>query len=267
MPKELQALLDSLDGVEQPVQSLYTKREDGKYELGYTIAGMRTQADVDTVLRAKENESKTAREARQEAERVRGILTAAGLSEEEASKILKDHKENQTKKKMERGEYDDLVKQLTEQHTTAISTANQRAETAESELETHMLDAALSRAISTHEADAELLEDNARKFLRVVKGESGKRQVVVVGGADGKTPQLSPKGDGSLMTVEEFIGSYREKGKFGKAFPAPKVGGSGAASVINNGAVVVNKKADLTSDSAKSKYISDNGLDAYLALP
>jgi hypothetical protein len=260
---ELDGQLDSLDGIDAKFHGLYIKNGEGKFVLDVAVKGSKTQADVDAVLRAKQQESQQAATLRQQLQAITSVL--GDITPEQAAKIIKDHTEQQTKKLMEKGEYETLLQQIKDQTATKVSAAETERTEALSQLERHLITAEVASAISEHKADKDLLEMPVKARLKVV-AENGER-VVRVMSEDGKTPMLSLKGDGSMMGVTEFVGTFREKGSFAKAFPAPKVGGSGAENVINNGSVVVNSKADLKSDAAKSKYITDNGLDAYLALP
>ncbi len=59
----LKALYDKLDDIPEPFRELYTERE-GKFELT-GIEGVKTQADVDRVMQAHENEKKNHKETKE----------------------------------------------------------------------------------------------------------------------------------------------------------------------------------------------------------
>jgi len=73
--------------------------------------------------------------------------------------------------------------------------------------------------------------------------------------------------DGEEKTVKELVEEMRDSEEYRMGFKPTGATGGGATGHSGGGAAGIRTKADLKTDAQRAEYISEHGMDTYLALP
>lgn len=197
---QLLAFLKSLEGVKPEDQGYYIKQGDDSYILDTEkyFAGMSS---------ARDKEKEEARLAKEKLQKYQGI-------DPEAAKLaLAKVQEIQDKQKIDAGKIDEVVAERVQNQVmamktdleTRLSAAEQRANTAESQLSTVIVDNNVQIAAVKANVLPEAMDDILFRASRVFKVEGGKAVPKngdnIVYGKDGKTP----------MTMDEWMEELKTK--------------------------------------------------------
>lgn len=221
----LQAVVDSLDGVPEPLRDFYTETEGGKFALEVEGAGGGSGNGVDpeVVDKLKASLSK----ANQEAAQRRHALQRweeLGLSPEDVAALKEAREADERKKAEEAGEFEKLREQMQDKHQKQLAALEDEKANLASQLDRVLVDDQILRAAGKHEAFAHLLPEYARKFVRteVVNGE--RRVVVVDENGDRRLDD-----EGRDMTVDQLVSWMRSQETYGPLFKGKGVAGGGAS--------------------------------------
>jgi hypothetical protein len=236
MPR-LKAIVDSLDGIPEPLQELYTLK-DGRYFLD--ADGVE---DVTGLKNAHESEKAARKAAKEESARLAAQLKAFEGIDPAKYKELTDklaeidkNKEAAEKEALEKkGAWDQLHKQLTEKHSTELAAVQAALDKVTKDkdariasitglLETHLVDAQATSAIAAAKGVPELLLPAMKPFIRVVE-KDGEFQVVVLDKAG--QPRIA-NGKGEPFTIGAFVTELASDPVYARAFEPSGAGGSGA---------------------------------------
>lgn len=216
----LQLIVDTLEGLAEPVAALYAKGDDGKYKLA--VDGVPDVTNLQKALRAE-------REARANAEKA--AKDFEGLDAKEIRDMLKQMEGNEEAQLLKAGKIDDVIarrtQKLVQENERKLREAMERVE-AESvrakRLIAKVLDGAVTAAASKAGLHPQAIDDamlHARSIFSldddgnaVQLGDDGKPVL----GKDGKTP----------FTPAEWLESMRETKPHW--FPATANGGGARGS-------------------------------------
>jgi ribosomal protein L22 len=211
----LQLIVDTLEGLAEPVAALYAKGEDGKFKLG--VDGVPDVTNLQKALRAE-------RDARAAADRI--AKDFEGLDATEVRNMLKQMEGNEEAQLLKAGKIDDVIARRTQklvqenerklkEAMDKVSAESSRAQ----KLIAKVLDGAVTAAASKAGLHPQAIDDamlHARAIFSlddggnaVQMGEDGKPVL----GKDGKTP----------FTPAEWLESMREQKPHW--FPATANGG------------------------------------------
>jgi hypothetical protein len=241
-------------------KGLYEEGEDGKFFL--SVDGIDDHASVkgmkSALQRLKQEEARLKKQL--------GTLPE-GVTPEEIAQMVAERAEAEEAKKKAAGAWEDLKKQLNEQHAKALQKEQARVAAREAFIRKLVVEnnavAALTEAGASKHG-VRLLLPHVMSSLEAVAQEDGdafSMQVTVMG--PDRKPRLSPAGNGAPMGLAEFVKEMRQSEDFAMAFEGTKSGGSGAPQSTAPGAGGVRNLADLKSPGDKAKFIAERGLDAF----
>lgn len=253
----LKAVVESLDDVPEAFHAEY-EEQDGAFRL--KVEGVEFPEEVQGLKKALEAERRKAREASKR---------LSSLPEDFDPEKWQAMQEAEAKRAEEaaakKGEWENLRKQLQENHTKEKEQYQTQLTTLEKQLNTLLIDNEATQLLSSkYKGSAKLLMPHIRGSTQVVE-EEGARKVVVVDERgerryDGKT--------GEPMTIEGLIAEMRESDEFAPAFEGSGATGGGASGrQAAGGGSRVRSKADFKSRSEKLAYIKEHGDEAFIALP
>jgi hypothetical protein len=195
----LKLTLDSLDGVDEGLKSLYTEH-DGKFRLA--VDGLEDTSGLKSAL---EKERKARRDAEARAK--------SALSAEEMEEIERLRDEAAKAKGA-----DEIVKQVNARHQKDIEARNKREQSLVEKLQDKTLKEAALDVMSQHKANAKLLMPHFREAVRVEEVD-GEFQVVPKSGAS------LDEWVGSMKTT--FPEAFADSGKSGGGASGGGAGGKG----------------------------------------
>lgn len=247
----LDATVESLDEVPEGVRDHYTETDDG-YRLD--VEGVEFEDEVQGLKSALQKE----RDKRKKYEsRLSEIPDDWQDRLEEWENLKEKEKEREREKAEKEGEWEKLREQLQEQHREEIQAREEKLQQVESQLEQKIVDEALAKAASEHEAHAHLLPDYAKRFVRIE--EKNGRKVPVVVDEDG---DRRINNDGDDMTINELVASMREEERFKPLFKPTGSTGGGASGGDGAGGPVTKNVTEM-SDQEKMDFIDEHGYDEY----
>jgi hypothetical protein len=257
----LKAIVDTLDGVDEALQGLYAKGEDGKFRL--ELEGAETEEEVAGLRSALQKERERAKTYEARLKKLpEGFDPSKDL--EELATLRKEREEREAREAEKKGEWDKLRAQLQEQQQKREEEWNGKVQNLESELDRLLRSDRAKEEIGKRGASIRLLLREVLSQTRTIVDDSGRRKVVVVD--DSGDRRLNGKGDD--MTMAELLDELEKDPDCAGAFPAPESTGGGASGrrVAGSGHEVASK-ADLKDRAAKVAFIDQHGVDAYNALP
>lgn len=215
---KLKGVVQDLNDVPEKFRTLYQKAEDGKFYL------QELEYDDPTELKtALQKERERAEELNKQ------LKSKDGIDRDEYQKLKEAQEKREIEEAKKRGEFDKILAQKDEALAKMKSDSEARLREAEIERDRDLVEMQAMRAIESHKAKSRvLLQDNEfRASLKVVKDAQGNRVVQVVD-KDG-TPRLTKQeGKTGPMTLEEYVGTFRDHADLSCAFPASGAGGGGA---------------------------------------
>lgn len=231
----LKAIIDSTDGLDEPVSKFYVQDEGGKFRLNVESVGGWELRDTQALHSALSAERKARREAV-------GYLKLYGDYDEKALSFdpkvdaseyeklrkqaakLKDAKPDE-KAKAEREAWE---KQILDKHTVEIGAKDKENSRLRGQLHELLITSEGARAIAKHAPDSvDLLMPHVKAAARIDDDGSTNVPVVRVMGSDGAPIVTRKPGQTGDMDIDEFVGTdLRER--FPKAYPGSGATGSGA---------------------------------------
>lgn len=215
---KLKGVVQDLNDVPEKFRSLYAKGEDGKFylqELEYD--------DPQELKTALQKERERAEELSKQ------FKSREGIDVEEYRKLKADQEKRDIEDAKKRGEFDKILAQKDEVLAKIKADSEAKLKAAEEERDRDLVEMQAMRAIETHKAKSRVLlqDQEFRAGIKVTKDANGNRVVRVVD-KEG-TPRLTKiEGKTGEMTLEEYVGSFRDHPDLSCAFPASGAGGGGA---------------------------------------
>jgi hypothetical protein len=261
----LKAVLDSLDSVPEAHRELYKKHDDGKFRLD--AEGVEFEENVrglKSALEKERDEKKTASQKYKELQEQLGDLDPA-----KAREALKKLQEIEDKKLIDSGKIDEVVAQRMERarqdfetqakaFNSKIETVTKERDTLASRLSELVIDGALRDAAIKAGVKTEAIDDAIIWGKQVYRMKDGAPIPM-----DGETI-LYGKDPNKPLPMEEWLQSQMTK----KPHWFAESAGAGATTTKTNGKISPkNLKRSAMSTGDKSKFVSEYGMDAYLALP
>lgn len=208
----LKAVLDSLDGLEEGLRSLYTQK-DGRFVLD--VEGLEDTSGLKSAL---EKERKAAREY----ERKIRAWQELGKTPEEIAELLEAQKKAEEERATKAGEWEKLKAQILEKHAAELGKKDEEIKRMRGTLERYLIEAAATDAIASAKGVPALLLPHVRNAARVV--EDNGEYVVRIVDAKGD-PRVNAQG--GFLTIKDLVEEMRASDVFGRAFDG--TGKSGGA--------------------------------------
>lgn len=206
----LKQVLDKLEGLDETIQSLYAKGEDGKFYLD--VEGLAEQKEA---LRAANRE---ALERRKALEKFRDV------DPERYQELLKADEERQRQDAESKGQYDKLREQMARKHQEEIEAKSQRERLLMQALEENLVDSQATAAIAAAKGIPQLLLPHVKKRVKVHE-ENGAFRVQVLG-PDG-SPMIADA-SGTPATIAHLVETMKADPIYGRAFEGTGASGGGA---------------------------------------
>lgn len=253
---ELNASVESLEGVPEPLHPFYRKGQDGKFNLIDPTSIDKLESTVKNVR----NELSTAKE------RAKAVETweKLGKTPEEIQELLQQHASEEERKAMEKGEFEKLKKQIEENHHKTVAEKEKAIERLRSSLENHLIGEKATQAIAEAKGVPTLLLPHVKSRVKVEENDDGEFHVVVLD-TDGKTPKLNSKNE--PMSIAELVESMKADPVFGRAFEGSGHSGGGGDGGSGGGGGGGNLRKSQMSLKEKTAYMNEHGHAAYAALP
>lgn len=221
----LQAIVDSIDSIPQPLREHYAEK-DGKFYLGVTPVNGYALEDV-TGLKTALGKERSGREALEKASlKFKDIDPDAAR---DAIAKLAELSEIDPKKeadKLAQTKFDGLKTQLEGKHAGEIKAREERIAKLAKNVSSLLIDSAATAALAEAKGSVDLLLPHIRAASRVKEGDDGFSVEIV--GADGNARISTAAGNTGPMTIKELIAEMKSSEAFGRAFEASGASGSGA---------------------------------------
>lgn len=151
-----------------------------------------------------------------------------GLDPDKARQAIEFHSKSEEEKARAAGNFDQMKKQLVDNHGIELGKVTTRAQKLEAQLYTVMAGSQITGALTGPDGQplgsAELLMPVLSPLVKVVeKGDTFETQVV-----DANGNQRFKDGAGTAMTVADLVAEFQANPKYAPAFFAPNVSGSGS---------------------------------------
>jgi hypothetical protein len=267
--------LDSLEGLDESLHDNYEKQEDGTYLLA-ALKGFIAEADVENVDGLKSALDKERASVRDAAKKFKNLQEKfAGVDLEKYESLLAaaaDHEEAEATKK---GEWDKLKVQMVDKHNEDLAKKDSQIGRLKKELERHLVDAAVTGAISTAEGNVQVLKPHVKALVTLVEQDSGEfaPQVVDASGS----PRVNGSGDPLSITdlvsemrgQEVFAGCFKGSGQSGSD-SLPLGGGEGSGDAGGGGIPTIPKEGLVRSSMTtreKVDFVRAHGDEAFQSLP
>lgn len=270
----LKAILDTVEGLADPIKAEYTQRDDGKFVLAVEPVGGFALEDVDglktTLSKVNGNFSNAEKELKKFGsawDKEKGTWTHANDPAKVKTALAKfDEFSTFDPTK----EADKIAEQKVEAIKTQLVTSHEEEKTAWTErnnlLSGTVADLLVKQQATTvlaaEKGDPELLMPHIERQTKVVE-KDGKFSAVVVG-ADGN---VRFNGKGEPMTIGELVAEMKKASSFGKAFEGEGTGGSGKLPNGTGGGNPNGLKRSTMTAVQKNEYINKHGQAEFLKLP
>lgn len=236
----MRRILDKLEDVVEGLRGEYKQGTDGKWMLDLT--DYEDPAALKSALQAE-------RKAKEALEKEIKAWKRAGKTPDEIDQLIADRVKSDEESARAGGEWDKLKQQMNEKHATELKARDAREGSLRSSLETQLVDAAATRAISEAKGITQVLLPHVKAQVKVVE-KDGQFSVIVV------DPKGDPRvnGKGEPLSMLDVVSEMRSSEVFGRCFEGTGTGGSGTRPSTNgpNGAKTM-KRADFEQLPAASK--------------
>lgn len=232
----LRAVLESLDGLAEPIQEQYRQGEDGRFYLDVT--------DVDSMpaiegLRRKNRELLD--KERKVKQRLDALMESLGVSSPEEAEALREKMERSGQgggdAEKVREEYEAKLAQMRDQAKRETDQAREEADRERAAARNYFLDSEITRAIIAAQGTPELLGHVVRAHLDVERDDDGRFRLRVLG-PDGQPRIKNSSGD--PFGLDDLVEELKADPKYGRAFDAPNRTGGGAPHNSRTASVGVN---------------------------
>lgn len=219
----LKAVLETLDGIEEAVASLYVEK-DGKYLLDVEPVGGFTLENSDGLR-------KTLQKTRDQLSKAEAKLdTFKGVDPDSAREALSKMEELASwdpEKKIQEG-MRAREQQLLEKHSKELKAKDERISTLTNQLEDVLVTQTATKAIADRKGVVDLVLPHVKSQIQMRLDGSGKYVTDVIDPKD-KTVRLSPKsGSTDPMRIDELIEELQKSPVFARAFEGSGASGSGS---------------------------------------
>lgn len=234
----LQAIVDSLDGIDEAFQSLYKKK--GK---GFILDIEGTEEAYASGLKKNRDEILTKLQKSQAA-----VAAKEGVDAEKYAELLKKEADAETNRAKAAGDFKALETQLKERHAGEQKTLADRIALLTGALTTEMIENKGRAALESHKGSATLLLPHIMKKVKLIEEDGKFRTQVLTPDGD---PRI-PGEDGKPFSIESLVGEMKEDKLFAAAFAGSGASGSGAEGGGGsgaNGAIIL--KGDDARDTLK----------------
>ena len=170
MTLKLKVTADEFEGLDEGIKGLYEER-DGEYAL--PVEGIEDTGGLKSAL---EKERKAARDASKRLKDYEGL----GLSAEEIAQLKEAQRQAEEDKAKKSGEWEKLKGQMQEKHQQEIKAREEKVASMRKALESHLVDAQATSAISAAKGNAKLLLPHVKSAVQVIE-EDGEYKVQVMG--------------------------------------------------------------------------------------
>ena len=218
MPR-LKAIVDSLDGIPEPLQELYVLKGD-KYFLD--ADGVEDVSGLKNALNSEKEERRKAKEA---------LAAFEGIDPVKHKEMLKAQEDADKAKLEGKGAWETLKTQLIDAHNGELKKRDDRITGLLGAVEEFLVDAQATAAITSAKGEPVLLLPHVKRQVKVTERD-GKFSVQVIG-KDGQ-PRIA-NGKGDPFTIQDLVTEMQADPTFGRAFEAGGAGGSGAKKVVSRG--------------------------------
>lgn len=224
----IEALLDSLDGLDEGLKKLYKAGEGelaGKFVLDVSPAGGVELANTAALRKALETERSNGKKAREALKTFDGLDAAAAKDALEKLKSLGDMSlDDKVKEGIAQRE-----KQLLEKFAKDKSELEKQVERIASQLEDELVTGKLRESLEKHGGNGTILLPHLRRFARMRKTENDRYVAKVVDEEDRERISTKP-GSSDAMSIEELVLEFKSNPVFQVAFKGSGASGSNANS-------------------------------------
>lgn len=252
----LQLTLDSVEGLDDSLKTLYREGDDKKFHLEVDGLDRRTTEAVEAATKRANREAVEERKKRQQWEKL-------GRTADEIEAILEAQAKAEEDKATKAGEFDKVKAQIVEKHQTELKKYQDLMAAKDRSIQTYLIDSQATAAIAEAKGSTKLLLPILQQHLKVVE-DNGQFQVRVFD-AKGE-PRVDKNGDPLALT--EFVSELRASEDFGRAFDGTGHSGTGTVQANGGGASpLIKSKADLQDRSKRAEFVEKFGAEKYFALP
>jgi len=245
----LLAILDSLDGLADPIKAEYVEK-DGKFHLNVTAVGGVALEDVTGLKTALGKERNAAQQAATKLKQFEGLDPAvardaiAKVAEFAAMDIPK-----QIEERVKAREQDLIAK-----HTQAVNAVQDTLKKTTSQLQDNLVTSVASKAIADAKGSVGLLLPHVTKHTRMRLTDAGTYIAEVVDSVG--NPRVGDA-QGNPMTIPQLVEEMRGNTEYSRAFESAGATGSGASGGGRTGGTQTGK-AVKTVDKTDQRGINQN---------
>lgn len=224
---QLQKTLADLEGLNEDLHENYEKGDDGKFHLTL-VRGLVPEKDADTfdelrgALTKERGDLKSLKD--QNRDLVSSIEALGGL--DALKDIVKAQKDAETSNLEKKGEYEALLSQVREEHSTELSKKDATIQGLRSKLDREIRGRQVMEAITTLEGNPNLLQTTVMQAARLVGEEDSDELSVQV--YDPDTDVMLVDGEGKPLSVQGYVERLKADDRFAAAFKGTGSSGSGA---------------------------------------
>jgi hypothetical protein len=270
----LELTIEKPEDVDESIRALYVEK-DGKYHLDISGLDKVTEESVrNAVATATRKANKEAQEERLKRKQYEKLgMTPEQIEEAitELQTLREKREEDDTKVKMDKGQWDALKQQMNEKHSVEVNKLkalieDERKKVGElrKRIERHLVTSNAVSAIAEHKGVPQLLLPYVTNHIKVEELENGEFNLKVV---DEKgEPLVNGKGD--PLTISEFVGGMQSNEVFGRAFEGS--GATGGGMRPGNGGAPSHsfkRRSDFKTEKERADFVDQYGVAAYMALP
>ncbi len=252
----LKLSVDSLDGIDDAIKSLYVER-DGKFIL--PVDGIE---DTSALKGALQKERKTAADLQKQSQ----LWKSLGRTPEEIHELLEAQEKRERTEAERKGEFDKILAQVNQKGADALRAKDETIAQYKRRLESELIDARATAAIASARGVPDLLLPIVQRHVKV---DDSFNVVVVDGKGD---PRVNAKGE--PLSIGDLVLEMRTSEIYGRAFDGSGQSGSGMPPSNGSGGGTIGRvtKADLkgtdaASRKARATFVNTHGYPAYQALP
>lgn len=247
----LKLTLDSLDGIDDAVKSLYVEK-DGKHVLD--VEGVEDTTGLKTALQKERKRAEDEAKARKAYEKL-------GKTPDEIRELLEAQEAHAMSEAERKGEWEKLKTQMNAAHAEAIKAKDETIGQMRKRLEAELVDAKATAAIAAAKGVPDLLLPHVQRFVRVDDGFNV--QVVDAKG----DPRVNGKGE--PLTISDLIAEMKTNEIYGRAFEGAGQSGSGTlpAGGAGSAQTQIKRRSELKSREDRVAFVEKHGEAAYFALP
>lgn len=256
----LKAVLESLDGLDENLKSVYEEK-DGKFVLKVEPVGGYALEDVSGLKTTLSKEMSARKELEKVANKFKDLdpdQVRTALQELDELKKIDPEKEAD---KLVSSKLESHKAQLVKKHEEELASEHAKVERYRSKIEALLCDQVATQHIAELKGSVKLLLPHVRAFTRVVE-DNGDFRVEVVDQA-GNVRIGDSKG--SPMTIADLVREMRESEEFGRAFEGDGTSGTGKVPSGRSGTPTL-RRSQMT-PAQKREYQQKHGQAAYLKLP